>query len=199
MNPLIAQDLKLVESLLASKQSAWTELCRAYMPLLQSCIRRVLVRRPQGAKTDDCEEVFANFCVQLLSNDMRKLRAFDPARGVRLSTWLGMLATNCAFDFMRSSRRQPAPNHDESILDSIQSLAPNQEDITSVREELSSIREWYGTLSARDQEFFYLYFDAGLEAQEISDRMGLNAATVYSKKHKILAKLDGFRREQSAA
>jgi RNA polymerase sigma-70 factor (ECF subfamily) len=44
-------------------------------------------------------------------------------------------------------------------------------------------------LSARDQEFVELYFQEALPPEEVSRRMGISIATVYSKKAKIQARL----------
>ena len=45
--------------------------------------------------------------VSLNNRDMHKLRTFEPERGHRLSTWIGLLATNTAWDYLRSVARQP--------------------------------------------------------------------------------------------
>ena len=39
---------------------------------------------------DDIREIYATLLVQLLSNDMHKLRTFDPERGNRFGSWIGL-------------------------------------------------------------------------------------------------------------
>ena len=51
-------------------------------------------------------EIYAMFLLSLNKRDMHKLRTFDPERGNKLSSWVGMLATNCAWDYLRGIARQ---------------------------------------------------------------------------------------------
>jgi RNA polymerase sigma-70 factor (ECF subfamily) len=45
------------------------------------------------------------------------------------------------------------------------------------------------TLSERDQEFLQAYLE-GKEPEQIASDLGISVSTVYSKKHKILARLE---------
>ena len=56
---------------------------------------------------DDVREIYAMLCVQLLANDKRKLRSFEPGRGNKLGSWIGMLAIHTAYDFLRTIKREP--------------------------------------------------------------------------------------------
>ena len=38
---------------------------------------------------------------------MHKLRLYDPARGTKLGSWIGMIAVNAAYDFLRGVARRP--------------------------------------------------------------------------------------------
>ena len=38
---------------------------------------------------EDVNEIFGDMCFNLLRDDMRKLRAYDPTRGAKLGSWLG--------------------------------------------------------------------------------------------------------------
>ena len=58
-----------------------------------------------GAWTLD--EMYAEVLLSLLRDDMRKLRIFDPQRGSKLGSWIGMLTTNATHDHLRSAARRP--------------------------------------------------------------------------------------------
>ena len=45
-------------------------------------------------------------------------------------------------------------------------------------------------LSERDREFVELYFAQGMEAEQIAERMNISVKTVYTKRHKITARLE---------
>ncbi|PIE06245.1 MAG: RNA polymerase subunit sigma, partial [Sorangium cellulosum] len=54
--------------------------------------------------------------------------------------------------------------------------------------------------SAKDRFFVALYFDQGLDAEEVSRRMNISVKTVYSKKHKIRIRLERMlQRDRLAA
>jgi RNA polymerase sigma-70 factor (ECF subfamily) len=61
--------------------------------------------------------------------------------------------------------------------------------VCAMREREQQLEQLLGTLSARDQEFMRAYLE-GLEPEEIAHELGISVSTVYSKKHKILARLE---------
>src|SRR6188768_2891905 len=106
--PSAWSEAELLDGLLASDSRAWRELNQRYARLVTSCIQRVVARFARRISTDAVEEIYATFSLKLLANDKHKLRSFEPSRGNKLGTWLGMLATHCAYDYLRSVRREPS-------------------------------------------------------------------------------------------
>jgi RNA polymerase sigma-70 factor (ECF subfamily) len=45
-------------------------------------------------------------------------------------------------------------------------------------------------LSDKDREFFALYFDEGLDVEQIAAKMQVSVKTVYTKKHKIQSRIE---------
>jgi RNA polymerase sigma-70 factor (ECF subfamily) len=54
-------------------------------------------------------------------------------------------------------------------------------------------------LSERDREFFELYFYEGLDPEQTAERLGICVGTVYSKKHKIRARIESLLGKRLAA
>jgi len=100
-----SDDAALVRSLLADDPQAWREFNTRFSRLVLSTISRVTARFSAVVSQEDMREIYATFCMQLLANDKLKLRSFDPERGNKLSTWLGLLASHTAYDFLRGARR----------------------------------------------------------------------------------------------
>src|SRR3954467_121089 len=107
--PSAWSETELLDRLLASDANAWRELNQRYARLVTSCIQRVVARFSKRVSVDAVEEIYATFSLKLLANDKHKLRSFEPMRGSKLGTWLGMLATHSASCSLRSVRREPAP------------------------------------------------------------------------------------------
>lgn len=185
-----AEDAALVQALCARDPRAWRELERTYGRLIVACVRRVLGRFRSVASEDDVDDVRAIVLSQLVSNDMHRLRSFDASRGVKLGTWLGMLATHAAWDHLRSARRFAAADPD-CALDALASDAPDAFDVYARRERAEQVDEIFADMSAKDREFLELFLGRGLEPDAIAAEMGISVKTVYSKKHKIRARLEG--------
>lgn len=184
-------DALLLEGLIAGRDSAWREFHVRFDRLIYRCITKVTSRFSAVVSQDDIREIYATLIVQLLSNDMHKLRTFDPARGNRFTSWLGLLAINAAYDYLRAIRREPnrAPVTEAETLGSD---LPNPHDLCERRERAEKVVRVLATFSAKDQEFVELYFGEGLEPEQIAERMNISVKTVYSKKHKIRSRLESL-------
>jgi RNA polymerase sigma-70 factor (ECF subfamily) len=147
---------------------------------------------------EDIREIYATLLMQLLANDMRKLRSFDPARGNRLGTWIGMLAANCSYDYLRAMRREP----NRLPLSEAEGLScdlPSPHEHAEHRERAEIVAGVLRAFSEKDREFVALYFGEGLPPDEIAQRMRISVKTVYSKRHKIQSRLEAMLSEARLA
>lgn len=181
------EDAELVRALIADEPSAWREFNSRYSRLVMSCISRITARFGY-ASPDDVREIYATLCLQLLSNDKHKLRSFQPDRGTRLGTWLGLLASHTAYDFLRSIRR--TPKHDElSNASDVSADELDPSDRASLKQQAALLTRALAELGERDRTFVQLFYGEGLSPEEVATRMGINVKTVYTKKHKLQGRL----------
>jgi len=103
----LVADMELVAAMLANKPAAWREFQTKYERLIQRCILKVTRRFSSLVSPEDVREIHAQLLVSLLANEKHKLRSFDPGRGNKFSSWVGLLAINCAYDYLRTSRKVP--------------------------------------------------------------------------------------------
>jgi RNA polymerase sigma-70 factor (ECF subfamily) len=181
---------ELIEGLVAGRERAWREFHSRYDRLIYRCITKV-TSRFSFVSHDDIREIYATLLVQLLSNDMHKLRTFDASRGSRFSSWIGLLAVNAAYDYLRSLRREPnrAPLTEAEML---RCERPSPLEQFERRERESRVSRVLRQFSAKDQQFVELYFTEGLEPEQVAERMQISVKTVYSKKHKIQSRLEAM-------
>ena len=184
-------DLDLVKALVANEPAAWQALVLRYGRLIQSCIHRVTARFPHVVRPEDGSEIMSMLYVQLLSNNRSKLRTFDPERGCKLGTWLGLLATHSAYDFLRSIRKVPRAV-ELTEAEELATETPDPSELTLRGERASSVAAVLAEFTHKDREFVELYFGEGLDPDEVARRMGISVKTVYSKKHKIQRRLAGL-------
>jgi RNA polymerase sigma-70 factor (ECF subfamily) len=187
----VHDDAALIPSLLQNDERAWRIFHERYGQRLQGAISKVTRRFPQLTGTDHVQEIYAALCLRLLNDDKRRLRSFDPSRGTPLGCWLCALAKNSAYDFLRSRRRQPSLSRmgEESQELEPRCEAPDAFAVYCLREQACVVERMMESLSLRDQEFMAAYLQ-GLEAEQIAEQLGISVSTVYSKKHKILVRLE---------
>jgi RNA polymerase sigma-70 factor (ECF subfamily) len=177
----------LIGALIANSPSAWREFKLRYDALILRCITKT-TQRFASVPACDVRDIYAQLLVSLLTNDRAKLRAFDPSRGSRFSSYLGMLAIHCAYDHLRTIRREPR----RVELSEAHGLPCEEDPHEAVvqRERAALAARMLEAFSERDRIFAALYFGEGLEPTEIARSMNISLKTVYSKKHKIQSKLE---------
>jgi RNA polymerase sigma-70 factor (ECF subfamily) len=180
---------ELLARMLMKQGLAWREFHRRYDRLIFRCIHKVTGRFPGSVTSEDVREIYAMFLLSLNKREMHKLRTFEPERGNKLSSWIGMLATNAAWDYLRSVARQPVCT---SLADAEGigcELTDPYEDLLQ-KERWNMVNDLLSSFSKKDRTFVALYFVDGLGPEEVAERMGISVKTVYSKKHKIRCRLE---------
>jgi RNA polymerase sigma-70 factor (ECF subfamily) len=184
---------QLRSRLVGNDPRAWREFERRYERLIDRCIMKVTRRFSSVVSPDDVREIGATLRLSLLANDMHKLRTFDPERGNRFSSWIGLLAINAAYDYLRSVRREPGKAALTEASD-LASESPDPFEAVAQRQRATIAQRLLEGFSARDRAFAALYFGEGLDPVIIAARMKISVKTVYSKKHKIQARLEAMQR-----
>lgn len=182
-------DRQLLRSVLRSDAKAWAELVRRFRPLIYRCITKVTLKYAPNLSTADLDEIYADVLMQLVRDNMHKLRIYNPARGTKLGSWIGMLSVNAAYDFLRSAGRRPLLDKVDGTLDPHEECDRTPLDELIEKERWDHLNSLLSEFSDKDRTFVELYYQKGLEADEIAAEMQISLKTVYSKKHKIRAHL----------
>jgi len=197
-DPLVEADRTLVSALMTGDRAAWRRFSQNYKRMLYACIGRVVRRYPGLIGDEDVDEIYALFCLNLLANDMHRLRCYDPGRTMRLGSWLGMLAVHTAYDYLRLMRRQPSgPSVDD--LPQLRCSGPDPAEQFEQRCRVRRLAGLLDELSEKDRQFMLLYFGHGLSPQQVAAEMGISVKTVYTKKHKIRGRLESMLGSYCAA
>ena len=191
-------DRALLAGLIADDARAWREFNLRYSRLIYRCITRVTGRFSAVVAADDVREIYAMLCLQLLANDKHKLRSFEPSRGNKLGSWIGMLAIHTTYDYLRQLKREPKRTALSEAHD-VRSPAPDPSESFEVRQRAQIVASIVESFSAKDRQFVHLYFGKGLAPEEVARRMAISIKTVYSKKHKIQARLEALLAQRQLA
>jgi RNA polymerase sigma-70 factor, ECF subfamily len=182
-------DVELLDGMLLRDAVAWREFTRRFDRLIYRSIHKVTQRFSTLLDSADTEEIYAILLSSLTGRDMHKLRTFEPERGHRLSTWIGLLATNAAWDYLRTVSRQPSRSNSATVED-LGAAASDPFQALSAKEEWLRVHEALSEFSAKDRTFVDLFFVQGRSPEQIADEMQISVKTVYSKKHKIRCRLE---------
>jgi RNA polymerase sigma-70 factor, ECF subfamily len=186
-----SSDDVLVFAMIANDAKAWREFQRRFERLVYRCITKVTRRFASVVMQEDVREIYATLVLSLLSNDKHKLRSFDPERGTRFSTWIGLLAINCAYDHLRAAKREPMKGTLAEAEDLV-SKTPDPFELVAEQERAALAQRTLGSFSDKDRTFAALYFGEGMDPTEIARTMNISVKTVYSKKHKIQSRLESM-------
>lgn len=188
-------DNELLPLVLKQNNAAWREFVRRFDRLVWRCIAKVTVRFGAVLTPEDVREVHANFYTTLLANNMHKLRMFDRQRGNRLGTWIGMIAINCAWDYLRALTRTPT-GETINAIENHETAVPDPFECAAQKEQCTKVERLLETFSSKDRTFVLLYFVESRSPEEIADEMGISVKTVYSKKHKIRTRLERMLQDE---
>lgn len=181
-------ETELLHRMLLRDGTAWREFHRRYDRLIFRCIHKVTSRFPGCVSSEDVREIYAMFLLSLNKRKMHKLRRFDPKRGNKLGSWVGMLATNCAWDYLRRVARQPQTT---TLADAEQIGAGSDSPFDDLleKERWAVVDSVLRGFSDKDRTFVRLYYVDGMSPEEVAAEMSISVKTVYSKKHKIRCRL----------
>jgi RNA polymerase sigma-70 factor (ECF subfamily) len=178
-------DRELLVRVLRSESRGWNELVRRYRSLIYRCISKVTSKYAPFASNADVDEVFAEVLLALLRDDMHKLRMYDPARGTKLGSWIGIIAVNAAYDYLRSAIRRPSGERLDASYDPHEPYDRTPLDMLLDKERWSHLNDILSDFSDKDRQFLDLFYARGLEAEAVAAEMNISLKTVYSKNHKI--------------
>jgi len=193
------EERRLLERLLSGDSRAFSEFYRRYHRLVASCVRKVFIKWSADFTEDEIDDVIGSVFLGFMQNDYKKLRMFDPNRGFRLSTWVGIIATNATVDHIRRNAYPTVSYEDAFQRKELQSSFLSPAEHLERQEEQRLVAAAMETLTPGDREFLQLVYDLQLPPEEIAARLKLNINTVYSKKNKIIHKLIDAVKELSAA
>lgn len=187
---------QLLQAALAGEGEATRALVEHLAPIVHARVARSLLRSPPGRRQnrdlrqeieDFVQEVFA----ALLAKRARLLRSWDPARGLSLENYVGLLTERQVVSILRSGRRSPwteeateGPALDASVgrTESAHREVASRQVLTKLLERMRA------ELSPMGQEMFQRLVVDEQTVDEVCAAMQMSADAVYAWRSR-LAKL----------
>jgi RNA polymerase sigma-70 factor (ECF subfamily) len=183
------QELQLLSAVLEGDRRASRSFFERYNCTIEMCVRKVLRNNQRRPSDEDVRDLVADVWLALMEDDKRPLRRFDPARRIRVATWVGLLARNKAIDRLRG-RQDHAVSLEQPLGDNdVPAEAPLPSEQIEAQEEQRLAREALARLSPADRAFLEAWYLEKNQPGELAKRFGISVGTVYSRRFKIQAKL----------
>ncbi len=181
-----------VQSALAGDRVALNRLVKTLTPVIQARVARSLLRRRSGAARNrnirqEVEDLTQEVFLLLFAEHGKVLRTWEPARGLALVNFVGLIAERRTASTLRSGRRSPW--QDEPCLpDDLDRAAEESgpEAIAASREQLAQLlRRLTEELSPLGRHLFDLLFVRELSLAEIVAQTGLKPDAVYAWRSRL--------------
>jgi RNA polymerase sigma-70 factor (ECF subfamily) len=184
------QERQLLQRMFRGEPSAWNDFCRQHESLLVGCVLGVLRRYSARFTQADLADLVGEVWLTLLRDDCRKLRLYDAERGYRLSSWVGLIATNCTIDQLRMRQVDTAYLEDLSGGAEHLLVDPERPDRPLEQRQAATLaRLALDRLSSEERRFVLSCFHEERPPAELASEMGVSINTIYSRKFKIRQKL----------
>ena len=183
-------DVELLQAVFERLPGSWAGFFERFHRLMVSCAKKVFIRYGVPFTPEDLEDLVGNVCFNLVKDDFRKLRLFDPNKGYKLSSWVGLIATNTAHDVLRRRAPEHLSLDDEDWgLQQLPGPLPDPLETLEKRERMAILHQAIQQLSEADRRFVHYYYGLSLGPEAVAERMGISVNTVYSRKNKVRTKL----------
>jgi DNA-directed RNA polymerase specialized sigma24 family protein len=176
---------------LSGDAAATRKLVVLVLPVVQARIARMLVRRKTRAGRDvrqEVEDLAQEVFAALFESDGRVLRAWDPARGLGLASFCGLIAEREVSSILRSGRRSPwsADPTEADVLEKDLTPEPDFEARLATREQLEllvdRVRE---VLSPLGLEMFERLVVQEEAVESVCTTTGMKPDAVYAWKSRL--------------
>jgi RNA polymerase sigma-70 factor (ECF subfamily) len=200
---LSAIDVALVAPVLARDARAMRQFVREAKVVVEARVARVLLRagRKQGARdvrqeiADIAQEVF----LHLFEADAAVLRAWDPARGLSLANFVGLVAERDAISILRSGRRSPWTEDPTDFADAGEAFtddAPSMQRVVQSRDMLMSIVDRLREeLSPRGFELFVRLYVDEATVEEVCAAFAMQPDAVYAWRSRLAKRVRALGEE----
>ncbi len=180
----------LIQKALAGDVSSVRMLVDRLSPIISKRITATLWRRTHGRQVaQEVADMTQDVFLTLFQSDGKALRAWDPARGMSLDGFVGMLAQHQVISILRNGRTSPwreEPTESDKF-DAFGSSTITPEAVTTSRDDLRTLLDRLReNLSPRGLELFQRIIVDEEPLDDLAAKTGLTRDAIYQWKSRLL-------------
>ncbi len=187
----------MIDEALAGGALAARRLTEALLPTVHFRVARQLMRRQGRAGGRDVrqevEDMVQDVFFELFRDDGKRLRSWDPARGLSLENFVGMIAEQRVIATLRSDRRSPW-TEDPSDAEALEAGSNHQprratgpsERVVSARQRIDqTLGALRASVSPQGYRIFEMLFVEQRDTDEVCEELGLQPGAVYTWRSRL--------------
>jgi DNA-directed RNA polymerase specialized sigma24 family protein len=193
----------LLDQALHGDAASLRALVSVLQPVVHARVGRVLCRRralAQGDLRERALDLAQDVFVELFRDDGRALRAWDPARGLSLANWVGLIAEQRATAALRG-RAATAAASDLPLDEAPEEIAPPGDDPEATVLARDRLEHVLDTLRAELSPLGMSLFQALVVAEEpiasVAERTGMSVAAVQAWSSRLKRRIASILAELS--
>lgn len=187
---------------LAGETSALASLIAAFTPVVQARAARALARRASSAcgrpVRQELEDMTQEVLCLLFRDDGKILKSWDPARGMSLMNYVGLVAEREVGHILASGRRSPwaLDPTDQADLEHAPAAEPSVEARLASGELFALVHaRLREELSPKALELFHLLVVEEVGFEEAAAISGLSTGALYTWRSRLLSRARALRDE----
>jgi DNA-directed RNA polymerase specialized sigma24 family protein len=194
-----ALEHELVRQALTGDERARRELVLRLLPVVRYRVRRQWLSsargRQRGSDDSDIQDLMQHVLLSLFEQDGRRLRLWEPARGMSLRNFVGLFAQEAARAILRSGRRGAwAETPSSEKMPEVAGHGPALDEEVGARRELARLlRELAASLSPRQLGLVGALFIDELATSELSKLFGMSPNALYTFRSRMRRQLEALR------
>lgn len=202
MNYGDVSEKELLAVCIQGDKTAWDVFVEKYTDLVYHTIHKTLKLYCPDFLYQELEDIHNSVFLSLLENDHRKLRQYKGINGCTVSSWVMIITTNTALNFIKKGGRvnislEDSPGEGKPVLETIADPQSSVIDQIAESEKTKLMDGLMEGLSASDRLFLKYCYEDDLPPEEIAGIMNLSVSAIYSKKSRIIDKLQKVARKKN--
>lgn len=198
-------DQELVDAALKRDPEACRELIALLTPVIRHRVARVFTRRAaqrgRAVERSEVLDLIQEIFVLLLDRDGRVLRAWDPARGLSLANFVGLVSEREASAFLDSGRRSAwaeSPT-DDAFLAQTSSDSEPERGLASRQLLERLVERLRQRLSPRGFALFHALYVQQQEVETVAQRFAISSNALYTFRTRLKSEVQTIRGELGAS
>jgi RNA polymerase sigma factor (sigma-70 family) len=180
----VVNEAQLLQGCIEGDKQSWETFVKQFSRLIYHSIYKTLRVNDRPTAPDDINDLFQDIFTSFCADRCKKLRVFDPAKGLTLSSWIRMIAVHMTIDYIRKCKDIPS-------LEDIPippSQSGDQESVIN-RESQENLRVLLEELPAKDKLLIELSIMRELPPEEVARMLHVSVGAFYTRKNRIIERL----------